>query len=348
MSYPVKVFSTRGSDVLAIKVCKALKTRLPKELWPEGHLKPAKSRVVRFSNENLQVQVENVRDHFVVVIHSQVPPVNERLVELFCLLDAIKGARPADILLVFPYYLYSRSDKKNQPRISTMGYRLAHILNHSFGIDRVLLLDPHDDHIKHYFDPVADEITSIYLFADYLEKNVFNFRSKEENVLVFPDEGASKRYSGFARLLRIPTAYIDKGRIDNREEPEVRGIVGDVDDKFCLMIDDEILTGNTAIGDAKAVLARGGRSVWMLAPHAPFADKKTAKGKLIRKLQYSSIEKFVVTNSIPSTAQIILDQSNFVVLPVEFLLAEAIKRTILSQSITELYNPENVTLYRDG
>ena len=114
MSYPVKVFSTRGSDVLAGAVCRALKPRLPKKLWPESCQKLARSKVVRFSNENLQIQVENVRDHFVVVIHSQVPPVNERLVELFCLLDAIKGARPADILLVFPYYLYARSDKKNQ------------------------------------------------------------------------------------------------------------------------------------------------------------------------------------------------------------------------------------------
>jgi len=346
MSYPVKVFSTRGSDVLAKAVCDALKTRLPKELWPEGRLNPAKSRVVRFSNENLQMQVENIRDHFVVVIHSQVPPVNERLVELFCLLDAIKGARPADILLVFPYYPYSRSDKKNQPRISTMGYRLAHILNHSFGINRVLLLDPHDDHIKHYFDPVADEITSIYLFFDYLKENVFNFRPKEESVLVFPDEGASKRYSGFARLLRISTAYIDKGRIDDREEPEVKGIIGNIEDKFCLMIDDEILTGKTAIKDARVVLEKSGRSVWMLAPHAPFADKKMAKEKLIQKLQHSSIEKFVVTNSIPSTAQVISGRSKFIVLPVEFLLAEAIKRTVMGQSITELHNPENVALYR--
>ena len=346
MSYPVKVFSTRGSDVLAKAVCEALKTRLPKDLWSEGCLKPGKIKVVRFSNENLQVQVENVRDHFVVVIHSQVPPVNERLVELFCLLDALKGARPVDILVVFPCYPYARSDKKNQPRISTMAYRFAHILNYSFGIERVMLLDPHDDHIKHYFDPVADEITSIYLLFDYLERNVFTFQPKEESVLVFLDEGASKRYSGFARLLRIPTAYIDKGRSDDREQPEVKGIIGNVEDKFCLMIDDEILTGKTAIEDAKAVLEKGGRSVWMLAPHAPFADKNMAKDKLIQKLEYSSIEKFVVTNSIPSTAQMISDRSKFVVLPVEFLLAEAIKRTALGESITELYNPKNVFLYR--
>ncbi len=346
MPYPVKVFSTRGSDVLAKEVCKALQARLPKELQTDGCLKLGRSLVNRFSNENIQVQVENVRDHFVVVIHTQVPPVNERLIELFALLDALKGARPADILVVFPYYPYARSDKKNQPRISTMAYRLAHILNHSFGIDRVLLLDPHDDHIKHYFDPVADEITSIYLLLDYLEKNVFTFQPKENSVLVFPDEGASKRYSGFARLLHISTAYIDKGRRDDREEPEVKGIIGDVRDKFCLMIDDEILTGKTAIGDANYVLKEGGRSVWMLAPHAVFADKNMAKTSLISKLEYSSIEKFVVTNSIPSTAEMISGRTKFAVLWVEFLLAEAIKRTVLGQSITELYNPKNVDLYR--
>jgi len=346
MLYPVKVFSTRGSDILAEEVCRALQARLPQELQVDGCLKLGRSEVVRFSNENLQVKVENVRDHFVVVIHTQVPPVNERLMELFALLDALKGARPADILVVFPYYPYARSDKKNQPRISTTAYRLAHILNHSFGIEQVLLLDPHDDHIKHYFDPVADEITSIYLLLDYLEKNVFTFQPKEESVLVFPDEGASKRYSGFARLLRIPTAYIDKGRRDDHEEPEVKGIIGDIKDKFCLMIDDEILTGKTAIGDANYILKEGGQSVWMLAPHAVFADKKMAKIDLIQKLAHSPIDKFIVTNSIPSTAQMIVDRSRFVLLPVESLLAEAIKRTVLGQSISELYDPKNVDLYR--
>lgn len=346
MLYPVKVFSTRGSDILAKEVSKALRTRLPKELWPEGKMKLARSRVVRFSNENLQVQVENVRNHSAVVIHSQVPPVNERLVELFCLLDALKGASPADILLVFACYPYQRSDKKNQPRISTMAYRLAHIINHSYGIKRVILLDPHDDHIKHYFDPPADEITIIYLFLDYLEQKVFNSQPKEESVLVFPDEGASKRYSGFARLLKISTAYIDKGRIGDQEEPVVRGIIGDVKDKFCLMIDDEILTGKTAIKDANGILERGGRSVWMLAPHAPFADRKMAKEKLIQKLVWSPIEKFIVTNSIPTSAQAMLSQPKFIVLPVQFLLAEAINRTVIGQSITELHNPKNVFLYR--
>jgi len=343
---PVKVFATRGSDVLAKEICAALQNRLSAEFQPNRRLKLSKSAVVRFSNENLQVQVENVRNHFAVVVHTQVPPINERLIELFALLDAIKGAQPADILVVFPYYPYARSDKKNQPRISTMGYRLAHILTHSFGIGRVLLLDPHDDHIKHYFDPVADEISSIYLFVDYLERNVFASRPKERSALVFPDEGASKRYSGVARLLRIPTAYIDKSRHNNREEPEAKGIVGEVRNKFCLMIDDEILTGKTAIEDAKKILTEGAQEVWMLAPHAVFADKRMAKSRLIKKLEDSSIQKFIVTNSIPLDSRLIAGMEKFTVLSIASLLAEAIKRAVVGESLTELYQLDKVSLYR--
>ena len=164
----VKVFSTTGSEVLASEVCESLKPRLPDQLIPGRELVLSRSNVQRFSNQNIQVQVDNVRGHFVVVIHTQVPPVNDGLIELFALLDAINNARPADVLLVFPYMPYVRSDRKNKPRISTMAHRLAHILSVSFEIKRVILLDPHDSHIKHYFNPVADEISAIYLMIDWM------------------------------------------------------------------------------------------------------------------------------------------------------------------------------------
>lgn len=338
---PVKFFATRGSDILARKVYGALQQRLKDCYF-------GRMGVVRFSNENLRVKVSNVRGYSVVVIHTQVSPVNERLIELFVLLDAIKNAKPADILLVFPYYPYARSDKKDKPRISTMAPLWAKIFNRVYGIERVLLLDPHDDHIKHYFDPAADDITSIYLFDDFLERNVFPSHPKENSVLVFPDEGASKRYGDFGRLLRIPTAYIDKVRRNDKEDPEIRGIIGDVRNKFCLMIDDEILTGGTCIKDAKAVLEMGGGSeVWMMAPHAVFAKKHLAKTALIKKLEESpAIQKFIVTDTIPTTIQLVSGRPKFVVLSVAPLLAEAIKRTILNESLTKLHDPQSVHLYR--
>lgn len=346
---PVKVFTTSGSEGLAKEVCEVLRPRLPKECQPAGPLSLGTVTVERFSNDNLQAQIENVRGHFVVVIHTQVPPVNDRLIELFALLDAIINAGPADILLIFPYMPYGRSDNKNQPRISTMGYRLAHILINSFRIRRVILLDPHDSHIKHYFDPAADEISAIYLMIDYLEREVFrsqpNSKSKKDSVLVFSDAGSAKRYGQVAHLLGLPEVYASKERLDDKENPVLRKVVGDVKGKFCLLIDDEMLTGNTAIKDAKMLKQEGATSVYMLAIHAILASKELSGADLIKKLNDSPIEKFVVTNSVPVSHKLI-NPSKFIVLSIAPLLAEAIKRTVLDESLTQLHQLSNVSLYR--
>ncbi|MCX6779005.1 MAG: ribose-phosphate diphosphokinase, partial [Candidatus Magasanikbacteria bacterium] len=250
----VKVFATTGSEELAQNVCRALERRLPANLQPtEGLL--GKVEITRFSNDNLMAKIDNVRGHFVVIIHTQVPPVNDHLIELFTLLDAIENSGAEDVLLVFPYMPYARSDRKNQPRISTMAPRLAHIFVNSFGIRRVLLLDPHDGHTKHFFTPAADEISALYLLADYIKTQFFLEKKKEECAIVFADAGAAKRFGHLAHLVSLPVAYIDKDRPDNGENPDIKKVVGDVRGKFCILIDDEILTGGTVIGDTKILLA---------------------------------------------------------------------------------------------
>lgn len=339
----VKVFTTTGSEGLADNVCQSLQSRLPSQFQVGDKLNLSKVDVERFSNENLQIQVKNVRGHFAVVIHTQTPPVNDRLIELFALLDAINNARPADVLLVFPYMPYSRSDQKNQPRISTMGHRLPHILSTSFGIKRVILLDPHDSHIKHYFNPAADEISAIYLLINYLEKEVFNSQPKDKSVVVFSDAGSAKRYGKVAYLLGLSTAYIDKNRPDNLEKPDFNDVIGNIEERLCLLIDDEILTGETAIGDAKRLLSRGAKSVFVAAIHAVLACKELTKAELIKKLESSSVEKFIITDSIPHNPAILPDK--FKVLSVAALLAEAIKRAVLGESLTELHQLENVSIY---
>jgi len=340
----VKVFSTTGSEVLASEVCESLKPRLPDQLIPGRELVLSRSNVQRFSNQNIQVQVDNVRGHFVVVIHTQVPPVNDGLIELFALLDAINNARPADVLLVFPYMPYVRSDRKNKPRISTMAHRLAHILSVSFEIKRVILLDPHDSHIKHYFNPVADEISAIYLMINYLEREFFNTVHKKDSVVVFSDPGSATRYKTVAYLLGLPTAYVEKDRPDDSEKPKFSKIVGDVKGKHCLLIDDEILTGSTAIGDAEILKSEGAVSVSMLAVHPILRDKELTQAQLIEKLDRSLIERFIVTNSIPQEPGIF--SSRFTVLSIAPFLGEAIKRSIVGQSLTELHKLESVKIYR--
>lgn len=339
----VKVFSTSGSEVLAEKICAALKFRLPDQLIPSGDFTLSKTDVQRFSNENIQVQVDNVRGHFVVVIHTQVPPVSDGLIELFALLDAISNARPADVLLVFPYMPYARSDRKNKPRISTMANRLANILTVSFGIKRVILLDPHDSHVKHYFNPVADEISAIYLMIDYLEKNFFDKVKKEESVVVFSDPGAAARYKVVAYSLGLATAYVEKDRPDDSETPKFSRIVGEVQEKQCLLIDDEILTGSTAIGDAQILKEQGAVSINMLAIHPILRHKRMSPKDLMKKLEDSFIKRFVITDSIPQEPNLL--GSKFEVISIASFLGEAIKRSILGQSLTELHKRDNVKFY---
>jgi ribose-phosphate pyrophosphokinase len=342
----VKVFATTGSEAIANKICKTLGSRLPDGMIPSnGELVLGKKSVTRFSNENIEVQVDNVRDHFVVVVHTQSSPVDSGLIELFALLDAIRNARPADLLLVFPYMPYARSDKKNKPRISTMGCCIPNILSNSFKIERVLLLDPHASHIKHYFSPVADEISAIFLLIDYLEKNIFNISKKEDFVVVFSDVGSAKKYNTMAHLLKLPTAYVDKDRPDDNEDPRINRIVGDIRGKICLQIDDEILTGKTSMNNAESLMEQGAKSVYMMAIHAILADKDLgSRDQLISVLNESKIEKFIITDSVLQKEPYNLG-NKFTVVSIASLLAEAIYRIVYGKSLTELHKLENVNLY---
>jgi len=354
----IKVFATPGSEKLAQDICLSLQTRLPKQLIPYegGKLRLGGMKLEIFSNGNPQVEVENVRDYFTVVVNTQVPPVMENFVILQLLLDALINADAGDILLVFPYMTFSRSDKKNRPRISTMGHRFARMIGNEFGIDRVLLMDPHDGHIKHYFSgksgKAANEISAMFLLVDYLLKTLFKEEgSTDDWVVVFADTGASRNYRKVAHLLRLPTAYIDKDRPDDSEKPEVQRVVGDVKDKNCILIDDESLTGGTLISDSEYLFAAGAKRVIAAAIHAVL-EKRLNGGacvspmELIKKLEDSRIEKFIFTDSIPVYHKISSKMTKFTILSIAPFLAEAIARTILGDSLTELHRLDSVDLYR--
>jgi len=341
----VKVFSTTGSEVLAQDVFRQLQTKLQPRMG-DGILELGTAVRTRFSNDNIQLQVDNVRGYFIVIVHTQVPPVNDHLVELFALIDAIRNSKPADILLVFGYLPYARSDQKNQPRISTMGPLVLRILNVALDIKRFLLLDPHDPHLKHQVIPAAEEVTAIHLLTDYLGRICHVIGDRENFVVAFPDEGSARRYKNVPHLLDLGRAYIDKDRPDNTEHPVFKGIVGDIYGKTCLMIDDEILTGGTAISDSKELLKAGAASVQMAAIHAPLSDKERPDLEVVQRLEESSIQRFIVTDSIPVRHKL-GPNSKFVVLSVAPLLAEAITREVLNESLTELYDPEKVGLYRN-
>lgn len=332
----VKLFGTAGTSVLTRQVQTELEDQFQDH---EGNycVEAGQVRVSRFSNENIEVQVDNVRDHIVVVLHSQVPPVNDGLIELMALLDAVNNAHPRQTFLVFPYMPYARSDRKNQPRISVLGQRLPEILNKVLGVKRVLLIEPHDPHVKQYFVPTADEIPGTPLIVNHIRNNLFKQCDANDCVMVFADAGAAKRYEELPFSLGMHRAYIHKSRTDHSESPQVRALTGEVQGRHCVLVDDEILTGNTVLKDAELLKAAGAATVRMYATHGIFMDQKLSIEALMKKLSDSPIDEFVVTDTVPVAEKIALATGTFTVLPVAPFLGEAIKRMILGESLSFLH-----------
>ena len=337
----IKLFATTGTGDLAQQVLAHLQLTLDSN---ELCVEMGQVDVRRFSNENLEVQVDNVRDHIVIVLHTQVPPVNEHLIELMALLDAINNAHPRSTFVAFPYMPYVRSDRKNRPRISVMGQRLPEILNRVLGVRRVLLIEPHDPHIKQYFIPPADEVPGVPLLVDTIRKRLHSEWDPKDCVVVFADTGSARRFEQLPSALGLEPAYIHKVRKDHSESVILKGVIGNVRGKRCLVVDDEILTGGTVMRDAAVLKSEGASSVHMFAVHGIFADRKLPVEQLMQSLANSDVDEYVVTDTVPVQEKVNLGGSKFTVVPIAPLLADAIKRMILGESISELHSFEQNVL----
>ncbi len=300
-------------------------------------VEPGKHTVSTFSNQNIEVQVDNVRDHVVVVLHTQTPPVSDHIVELLALLDAINNAHPRQTFVVFPYMPYSRSDRKNRPRISVMGQRLPEILNKVLNVRRVMLLEPHDPHIKQYFVPTADEVPALPMLVEYIRNEYLSTLNREDCAVVFADSSAAKRFEQVPSSLGIEPAYIYKSRTDHSESPTVKVVTGNIKGKHCFLVDDEILTGNTVLKDAAMLKHEGAASVRMLAVHGVLCDKNLTTQQLMAKLVDSPVDEFVVTDSIPLDDKVSFSQGKLKIIPIAPLIGEVCKRLILGESLSQLH-----------
>ena len=300
-------------------------------------VEPCKHTVSTFSNQNIEVQVDNVRDHIVVVLHTQTPPVSDHIVELLALLDAINNAHPRQTFVVFPYMPYSRSDRKNRPRISVMGQRLPEILNKVLNVRRVMLLEPHDPHIKQYFVPTADEVPALPMLVEYIRNEYLTTLKREDCAIVFADSSAAKRFEQVPSSLGIEPAYIYKSRTDHSESPTVKVVTGNIRGKHCFLVDDEILTGNTVLKDAAMLKQEGAATVRMLAVHGVLCDKTLTTEQLMAKLVASPVDEFVVTDSIPLDDKVSYSQGKLKVIPIAPLIGEVCKRLILGESLSQLH-----------
>jgi len=281
--------------------------------------------VFQFSNENIFVRIcENVRQRDVFLVQPMVSPVNTRLMELLIMIDAFKRASAGRITAVVPYYAYGRSDKKDQPRVPITARLVANLIE-TAGADRLVTVDLHAGQIQGFFNIPVDELTALYNIAGY-----FKQKNLENLVVVATDIGASKRARNVAQSLDAPLAIIEKRRLGNDDRGQVLNVIGEVEGKRALIVDDEIDTGNTTVSSAQALEEHGVIEVYAACTHAILS------GPGITRLQESNIRELVVTDTVPLPAE--RQIPIITVLSLAPLIGEAIRRIHTGQSVGELFH----------
>ena len=276
----------------------------------------------RFADGEIFVKIdENVRGQDVFVVQPTCPPA-ENLVELLILLDAARRASAARVTAVIPYFGYGRQDRKDQPRVAITAKLMANIIT-TAGADRILGIDFHQHQLQGFFDIPVD-----HLFAAPVLVQHYNQKSLRNPVVVAPDVGGAKIARGFAKRLDASLAIIDKRR-PSANIAEVVNVVGEVDDRDCLIVDDMIDTGGTVSEAAHALKRLGARDVYACATHAllsgPAADRVSA----------CPLKELAVTNTIRIPEERMFDRLK--VLSIAPLLAQAIRFTHSDQSVSSLF-----------
>lgn len=282
------------------------------------------STVTRFSNDCMQVQLnENCREADVFVIQPLVPPVHDHLFELLEMLDAARGASASRTTAVIPYFGYARSDKKDAPRISIAGRLVADLLVTS-GADRVLTMTLHAPQVHGFFSVPVDHLDALHILAAH-----FKDSDLSASVVVSPDLGRAKDAASFGRLLGIPVAAGDKRRVAD-DRVEIDTIVGDVEGKHAIVLDDEISNGGTIEELLRCLVERHATGATVVCTHGLFT------GRAVSRFNSNSfVTEWITTDTVP--VQVHNDLPNFKVLSVSRVLGEAIRRIHHGESVSSLF-----------
>ncbi len=283
-----------------------------------------KCEVFEFSNENIFVRIlDNVRQRDTFIIQPICSPVNRSLVELLIMLDALKRASAERITAVVPYYGYGRTDKKDQPRVPITARLVADLLTVA-GANRLLTVDLHAAQIQGFFNIPVDELTTLYLLSNYFKEKDF-----DDLVVVATDIGISKRARDLAAKLNAPLAIMEKRRVGNVDQAETLNVIGEVEGKVALTVDDEIDTAGSLIGVVSALEKRGVTEIYACCTHPVFS------GSAIKRIASCPVKEVVVTDTIPISGEKKLDK--ITVLPIAPLLGEAIHRIHTGLSIGAMF-----------
>ena len=279
------------------------------------------------SGETIVEPVDTVRGKDVFIIQSTCPPVNENLMEVLIFVDALRRASAHEINLIVPYFGYARQDRKAKPRQPITAALVAHLLT-TAGVDRVVTVNLHAAQEQGFFSCLVDDLTAVPLLGNDVIASGLN----DENVtVVSPDHGGVNRARDLAEMLDAPIAIIDKRR-NNKLEPEVMNIIGDVKGRDCIMIDDMIDTCRSAIAGAKALKANGAKSVRMMAVHAVLSDP--CYDLLKNDNPFDSI---IVSDSIPLSERF-KALGIFRVVTLANVVAETIDRVVNNVPLSGVYS----------
>ena len=309
----LSVFSGNANLPLAKEICRYIDV-------PLGN-----SQVTAFADGESFVEIgENVRGVNCFVVQSTCRPVNQNLMEMLVMIDALKRASAGSIIAIIPYFGYARQDRKVKPRTPISAKLCADLIS-AAGADRVLSMDLHAGQIQGFFNIPFDHLFAMPVLIDYLSERLRG----RDLVIVSPDAGGVERARAYSKRLKSSLAIIDKRR-DRPNVSEIMNIIGDVEGKDAVIIDDMIDTAGTLTQAAEAVMSKGANRVLAAATHAVLS------GPAVGRIADSCMEEVVVTNSIPLSVE--TEQCDKIkVLSVSRLLGEAIKRIHHGDSISSLF-----------
>mgnify|MGYP004455410091 FL=1 len=297
---------------------------LAKEIADLMGVELGKATVSKFSDGEISVSIwESVRDKDVFIIQSTGNPVNDNLMELLIMVDAMKRASAGSINAVIPYYGYARQDRKAKARDPITAKLVADLLV-AAGVDRVITMDLHANQIQGYFDIPVDHMIGLPTLTEYFLK-----KEMEDVVIVSPDHGSVPRARNMAERMNCPIAIVDKRRPEPNKS-EIMNIIGDIKGKNCIILDDMIDTAGTITNAANAIKDMGAKEVYACATHGVLS------GPAIERLEKSAIKELVILNTLPIPEEKRIDKMK--ILSAAPIFAETISRVYTHGSVSAMFN----------
>jgi ribose-phosphate pyrophosphokinase len=315
----IKVFSGTGSPVLAENIARYLEVPL------------CDHDMIEFPNENLFIKLHgSVRGQDVYVIQTTTTPVHRNLMELLITLQTLRLDSAARITAVVPYLCYSRSDKKDQPRVPITARLVADMIEVA-GADRYMTIDPHAGQIQGFFSIPGDVLTAFHLMVDHVKDHLL--AAMKDPVVVAADLGFAKKGRNFAADLNTPIAFIEKRRVANDAKAQALTLIGSVEDRDVIIVDDEVDTGGSIAQAVNIVKQNGARDVYVMFVH-PVLSANAAE-----RLGALPVKRFVTTDTVPLPPEKMAHFGDRItILSTAALLAEVILRAHEGRSVGEMFN----------